>query len=65
MVFLKPCVKTFTAVFTYFSPSYISSLIQKRKLAGNLFNQQTNFVKSQNYLSDCYHWINKTKTDAK
>ena len=59
--------KTFTQCFHIFSPPYISSLIQKRKLGGNLFNQQTKYklCKSQNYLHDCYYSISKTKTYAK
>ena len=40
MVFPKPYAKH-SLEFSRFSPSYISSLIQKRKLGGNLFNKQT------------------------
>ena len=58
MVFPEPWVKP------DFSRSYIGSLIRKRKLGGNLLNQQRQYkvYESQNHLYDCYYSISKTKT---
>ena len=59
MVFPEPWVKL---DFSHFFSSYISSLIQKRKLGGNLFNQQTLVNIWWQLLSDVAKLKEKNKT---